>query len=158
MSCLTEWKENTNVRDSRSEDDFSGALKRAAGASCRLQAFPETEYEVSGSAELETLWWQSSAPDRTMPTPAPQPLTPAQFEPQSGAISIVNIVAMAIPLARARAILCVSFCISDPNESTLRQGTTDVNAMCAAIMIQAQERQPIPPDSTGKEWADRYLT
>ena len=73
-----------------------------------------------------------------MPTPAPQPLTPAQFEPQSGAITIANIVAMAIPLACTRAILCVSFSICDPNESTLRQGTTDVNAMCATVVIQAQ--------------------
>jgi hypothetical protein len=157
MFCLTEWKDPTNARDSRNEDDFSGALKRAAGASCRLQAFPETECEGSESREPETVWWQSSAPDRTMPTPAPQPLAPAQFEPQSGAISIANIVAMAIPLARARAILCVSFSMCDPNESTLRQGTTDVNAMCAAVMIQAQKRQPIPPGSTGEEWANRYL-
>jgi hypothetical protein len=92
-----------------------------------------------------------------MPTPAPQPLTPAQFEPQSGAITIANIVAMAITLACTRAILCVSFSICDPNESTLRQGTTDVNAMCATVMIQAQKRQPIPPGLDRKEWANRYL-
>jgi hypothetical protein len=64
---------------------------------------------------------------------------------------------MAIPLARARTIMWVSFSICDPNESTLRQGTTDVNAMCAAVMIQPQKRQPILPGLDRKEWANRYL-
>jgi hypothetical protein len=150
MIALATCKDHTSVTDSRNEDDFSGALKRTAGASCRLHASRETEYEVSVSGEVETLRWQSSAPDRTMPTPAPQPLTPAQFEPQSGAISIANIVAMAIPRACTRTNLYVSFSISDPNESTLRQVATHVNAMCAAVMIQAQKWQPIPPGSTGR--------
>ena len=53
-----------------------------------------------------------------IPLLAPQPGNPTQFEPQNGAISIANIGPMAMPLARARATLCVRFSIATLNIST----------------------------------------
>ena len=78
------------------------------------------EWRCHVSDVLEAAWWQSSAPDGTIPTVAPQPYKPAQLDPQIGAMSIANTVAIAMELTYARLVLSVSFGVLILNESTLR--------------------------------------
>lgn len=83
-----------------------------------------------------------------IPLLAPQPGNPTQFEPQNGAISIANTVTMAMLLARARPTLCVRLFIAilnNLNESTLRQGTRDVNAGCLVTDGDCEKKDPSLP-------------